>query len=330
VDTTARDNSLRTGSFLGWPAALAAGADVLAGFVVAAPAFPGEHETLAAVPFLFASAVLLSAAGSVFGVVFTFAGGDDGGGPGGPLAAAYSDTVAHGRATPKGTFVLGALLAVGGLLSAMCAGVTCGSVPVYVAGVLFFVGWARAGRAAGHSMADPVSAGALRALAVALGMSAHREVLYFADSAPSVAVAVLFACGALHATVRRAEREGGRRYVLIGTLAGFAGAMGVSVALLMRTALSWIVALSGCAFLGARGLAASGTLVPADVRRFADAALLAGFFLAAGLCFGRWEATGAILALGSAAMALAVPAGVALTRSPGALPSPGAGRPAVL
>ena len=330
VETTARDNSLRTGAFLGWPVALAAGADVLAGYVIAAPTFPDEHETLAVVPFLFAAAVLLTAAGRVFGVVFTFAGGDDGGGPGGALAAAYTDTVAHGRATAKGTFVIGALLAVGGLLSAMGAGVTCGSVPVYVAGVLFLVGWARAGRAEGHAVAGPISAGALRALAVALGMSAHRETLYFADAAPSIAVAVLFACGALHATVRRAEGEGGRRYVLIGTLAGFAGAMGVSVALLMRTALSWIVALSGCAFLGARGLAASGTLVPADVRRFADAALFAGFPLAAGLCFGKWEATGPILALGSAALALAVPATVALTRAPGALPSPGAGRSAVL
>jgi hypothetical protein len=155
-------------------------------------------------------------------------------------------------------------------------------------------------------------------------MSAHREVLYFAGNAPTIAVAVLFMYGTLQAVVRRSEGEGGRRYVLVVTLAGFAAAMGVSAALLMRTALAWIVAFTGAAFLGARGVAASGTLVPVDVRRFADAAVLAGFLLDAGICFGRWEATGAVLALGAAAVTMVLPAGMALARAPGEFPAPGA------
>ncbi len=330
METTAQDSSRRMGAFLRGPDALASGADVLAGYVIAAPAMPGEDEALAVVPFLFAAAWLLAAAGSVFGVVFTFAREDDGRGRGGDLASGFADAVERGRLTLKGTFLLGVALAVAGLFAAMGAGLTCGSVPVYVAAVLFLVSWARAGRAEEHAIAGPVSAGALRALSVALGMSAHREFLYFADAEPSIALAALFAYGTLHAIVRRSEGEGGRRYLLVATLIGFAGALGVSVALLMRTALSWIVALAGCAFLGARGVAASGTLVPVDVRRYADAAVLAGFFLAAGFCFGRWEATGAVLAIGSAAVALAVPAGVALARAPGVFPATGVGRQAVV
>ncbi|MHC4252303.1 MAG: UbiA prenyltransferase family protein [Planctomycetota bacterium] len=332
----ARSPSRGIGAFLRPAEGLAAGADVLAGYVLASPAIPREDEALAVVPFLFASAWLLSAAGSVFGVAFSFARGEDERGRGGDLAAGFAEAIARGRATLKGTFLLGALLAVAGLFAAMGAGVSCGSVPVYVAAVMFLVSWARAGRAEGHALAGPASAGALRALAVALGMSAHREVLYFADNGPGIAVAALFTYGMLHAVVRRSEGEGGRRFLLVGTLLGLVGVLGVSAALFMRTALAWIVALTGAAFLGARGLAASGTLVPVDVRRFADAAVLGGFFLASGLCFGRWEATGAVLALGSAAVALAVPAAVALARAPGVLPAPrarapeGAGRRALL
>ncbi len=330
MEAAAREPSRRITEFLRGPEALAAGADVLAGYILAAPAVPLENEALAVVPFLFASAGLLAAAGSVFGVAFSFARGEDGRDRGGDLAAGFAEAVARGRPTLKGAFLLGALLAATGLFAAMAAGVTCGSVPVYVAAFLFLVSWARAGRAAEHALAGPASAGALRALSVALGMSAHREVLYFADARPSIALAVLFAYGALHATVRRSEGEGGKRFLLVGTLVGFAAVLGVSVALFMRTALSWIVALTGCAFLGARGVAASGTLVPVDVRRFADAAVLGGFFLASGLCFGRWEATGAVLALGSVAVALAVPAAIVMVRGPGALPGGGAGRRTVL
>lgn len=324
MEAVPHDPSRRMGAFLRGPEALAAGADVLAGYVLAAPAVPREDGTLAIVPFLFASAWLLTAAGSVFGVAFLFAREHDGRGRGGALAAGFARSIARGRVTLKGAFLLGAGLAVAGLFAAMGAGLSCGSVPVYVAAILFLVSWARAGRAEGHALAGPASAGALRALSVALGMSAHREVLYFAGAGPSIAVAVFFAYGTLHAIVRRSEGEGGRRYVLVGTLVGFAGALGVSAAFLMRTTLSWIVVLTGGAFLGARGVAASGTLVPVDVRRFADAAVLGGFFLNSALCFGRWEATGAVLALGSAAVALAVPAAMALAREPGSLPAPGA------
>lgn len=152
----------------------------------------------------------------------------------------------------------------------------------------------------------------MRALALALGMSAHSEIVYLAPAGAILAPGLFFAYGALAAVVAEHDMEGslgagGKRYLLLGALAGMLAVFGGAAAWLSRTALSRIVVMTGAVFLAARGSLGVRSLLPADVRRFGEGALLAGFFLDSGLCFGRWEATGAVLALGSFAVALVVP-----------------------
>ena len=106
-------------------ASLAAAADALAGYVIASPAVPGREDALGVAPFVFASAGLLAAAGNVFEHAFS--------------------SEREGRA-PKGVFIAGAALALGGLFAAMGAAMSAGPAPVYLAAFLFLVTWARAGR----------------------------------------------------------------------------------------------------------------------------------------------------------------------------------------
>ncbi|MHC4506276.1 MAG: hypothetical protein ACYTFI_23520 [Planctomycetota bacterium] len=284
-------------------ASLAAAVDALAGYVIASPAVPGREDALAVVPLVFASAGLLAAAGNVFEHAFS--------------------SEREGRA-PKGVFIAGAVLALGGLFAAMGAALSAGAAPVYLAAFLFLVTWARAGRASaaaragasGLPVAGPVLGGTVRALALALGMSAHSEVVYLTAPGPAIAAGVFFAYGALVECIERTIGEGGKRYLLVGALAGCLAVFGVSGVLLARTALSRFVAVVGAVFVASRGAPAVRSLLPADIRRFGEGALLAGFLLDSALCLGYWEATdpafvfagwaanGTVLALGSLAVAL--------------------------
>ncbi|MGD8241084.1 MAG: hypothetical protein PVH68_21200 [Armatimonadota bacterium] len=311
---------------------LVAGADVLAGFVLASPASPGESYSLAVAPLLFASAVLISAAGSVFALVFSQARGAvlpgaGGGAPGltTPLpeggAWAYAKALEEGRATVRRSFLAGAALALGGIFAAMGAALTAGRLPVYFAALMFLVSWARAGRGAELAVLGPASAGLSRALSLGMGMGATGEIVFLADRSLLLAPALYFAMGGVVEAVEHAEGEGGRRFLLVGALGALLAVFALAGLAYMRTGLSWIVALTGAAFLVSRAAPAIGSLAPGEVRRFAEGALLAGPFLSASVCFGRWEARGALLAIGVCALGLVVPAARSLRergrRTPG-------------
>jgi len=278
---------------------LVCAADVLAGYVIAAPALPRPEETLAAVPLLFAGAFLLTVAGHVFSCCFS------------PAGALLAGPVAPGRVTLKAAFLLGALAAVGGLFATMGAALSTGRLPVYFAALLFLVTWARAGRGAELAVLGPVSAGAARALTLAVGMSAHSEVVYLVSPGPPLAAGLFFVYGALAEAVRQTEREGGRRYVLLAASLGFLAVFVISASALARTEMAWIMMFTGAILLAARAWPAVRSLTPADVRRFTQVAFLAGCILDAGLCFGRWPAEGAVLALGASALLLVLP-GIAI------------------
>lgn len=308
-------------------ASLAAAADALAGYVIASPAVPHEEEALAVVPFIFASAGLLTAAGNVFARAFGRgalgpAPLSSGNSSDGPRSASGAPSSAGLPA--KRVFLLGSALALGGLFAAMGAALSAGSLPVYLAAFLFLVTWARAGRGAELALAGPVSGGMARALSLALGMSAHSEIVYFTGRGALLAPGLFFVYGALVEAVEGSLGEGGRRYLLVGALLGCLAVFGGSAAVLARTALARIVALTGAVFLAARGASAVKSLLPADVRRFGEGAILAGFFLDSGLCFGRWEASGVVLVLGVVAVALVVPSAMMLPRSGRKSAAPGA------
>ncbi len=324
-EASRRRYSWGTWAFLRPAASLSAGADALAGYIVASPAVPLDEEARATVPFLFASAVLLAAAGHVFAAAFAYGSRGVAPGPGehegDERAPRFAEAVARGETSLKRAFLAGAALALAGLFAAMGACASVGSLPVYFAAFLFLVSWARAGRGPAHAVSAPVSAGVARALALGLGMSAHREIVFLADPRLFVAAGLLFVYGALVESIESAWGEGGRRWALLGAFAGLLAVMAGAGVALIRTALAWIVALSGATFLAARAATAVRTLVPADIRRAGSAAILAGFFLDAAICFGRFEATGAVLVLGSVALALVVPGAVALESAEATYPA---------
>jgi hypothetical protein len=295
---------------------LAVAADVLAGYCIAAPARPRLEETLAAAPLLFASAALVVAAGNVFYACFTPAPT----GKGGAGAAAAEDVRAAERGvSTKRMFLLGAALAVAGLFSAMGAAVSAGKLPVYFAAFLFLLTWARAGMSRDCALLGPASAGALRALTLGLGMSAHRGIVYGADAAPFVAAALFFAFGALLDTVEGARGEGGRRFLLLGAAAGVLAVFAGAGIVFVKTPTAALVALAGGAFVAARAWPAVRSLTSTEIARFAEAGLLAGCALDAALCLGPWTETDPVTwALAGSALAVVLPCSALLRRAGGA------------
>lgn len=260
---------------------LALATDVLAGFCAAAEGFPKGWHAAASVPFLFASAALLGASEGLF------------------------DACLGGKAyvPSKRTFLLGAVLAAGGIIAAMVAGVSVGKLPAYFAAFMFLISWARAGRGP-DAVLGPLASGAWRAFAICLGASAHTGMAYLVHPEPFIAAGLASACGALTESIDQAEREGGRRYILLFAAAGILAVFGAASVLLMRRPIAWIVAASGAALVLTRAAYAVRTLLPEAIRRFAEGTMLGSCFLSAGICFGRWPATGAVLVMGAAALVM--------------------------
>ena len=305
---------MRISSIMRPALSLSAAADVIAGYVLAAPATPRAREALLTVPLLFAGCALLHAAGEVFSACFTvesgLTGADRPGSPGVTLARAID----LNRITLKAAFVLGAAAALAGLFAVMAAALTAGKLPVYAAAFLFLVGWARAGRTSQLPVIGPASAGVQRAMTLAVGMAAHGEIVYGQTGGPLpvllIGAGLYFAYGALAETLEQSEGEGGRRYTILAAFAGMLAVFGGAAALFARTSAARSVALAGAVFLVVRALPALRTLVPGAVRRFAEAAWLSGLFLAAVLAWGRWPTQGVVLALGAAPLVLLIPCAV--------------------
>lgn len=287
-------------------------ADVLAGYCIAASAMPTLERAAAIVPLLFVSAYLLRSAGSVFDVCFAVASGRTDPARASRNTAAAAVHITGGEISLTGALVTGAVLAALGLFAALAAAVSVGKLPVYVAAALFLVIWARTGFGIELVVLGPVSGGAIRALGLALGMSAHPDVVYLTDRAVPIALGLYFAYGALVEVLEHAEGEGGRRYALVGAAVGLVGVFAAAAALIMRTPLSLIVAVVGAAFLTARAYRAATTLLPGAIARLAEGAGMASGFLAAALCFGHdvWRTGGGLLVLGSFCLGLVVVTGV--------------------
>jgi len=272
---------------------LAVATDVLAGYCVASEAMPRGAEAMAQVPLLFAGAAMLGAAGGVFDACFA-------------AAQEAESSPARGPAPDgslKGAFLAGAALALGGVFAVMAGGVSAGRFPVYFAAFMFLLSWARAGRGP-DAVLGPVASGLARAFAMGLGMSARPEVVYLTRAEPIIAAALAFASGALAECIEQAEHEGSRRWLLVVAAAGLLAVSGAAGATLMRRPLAWIVAASGGALVLARAVPAVRTLLPIAVRRFGEAAAVGTCFLNSAICFGRWPAEGAVLAMGAGALAM--------------------------
>lgn len=270
-------------ALLGPAGALAAAGDVVAGYVLAAPVRPAAREAVPPVLILGAGAVLLLAGGRLFAACFA--------------------PVPRGGFSAKRLFLAGALLSVVGLFSAMGAAFLVGRLPVYFASFLFLVLWARAGPLESSPLAGPVSWGAVKSLSMALGMAAHPDFVYrIGHPGTVVPLALLFSYGALFTVVRRAEAEGGRRYLLVLCGLGLAGII-AGGAFVGGTSLAALSALGGGLLVGAGLLRAVRSLAPAGLRTFAERALVAGCLLDAALAFGRWRPEG----FGAAAALLVVP-----------------------
>ena len=305
---------------------LSAAADVIAGYVVAAPATPRPVETLLTVPLLFVGAALLHAAGDVFSACFTVESGPSDSERAGSPGVALARAIRKKQTTLKAAFLTGAAMALAGLFAAMAPcllnGLSAGHLPVYAAGFVFLVGWARAGRTSQSPVVGPASAGLLRAMTLAIGMSAHGEIVYGHGgaslwrpaAAPLVAAGLYFAYGALAETLEQSEGEGGRRYTIMAAFVGMLAVLGGAAALFAKTSPARSVILAGAVLLVARSLPALRTLVPGAVRRFAEAARLSGLFMAAALAWGRWPTQGTVLVLGAAALALVLPCAVLFAR----------------
>jgi hypothetical protein len=295
------------------PAASLSGAtDVLAGFCLAAPSLPRLDDSRVVLPLLFASALLLRAAGAVFEVCFGVAAGRTDPARAARHTVAVSVHFADGRFSLKASFMGGALLALLGIFAALGAGVFVGKLPAYTAAFLFLILWAKTGHGVALPVLGPVSAGIVRMLGLLLGMSAHPEVVYPTNRAAMIAAALYFAYGALLEVLDHAEGEGGKRYSLIGSIFGVIAVFGAAAATLMRTPLSYIITIVGVTFIISRAWSATSTLLPAAVRRLAEGAAVSGGFLAAALCFGNeaWRTTGGILPIGSAALVLVLAMGM--------------------
>jgi len=299
------------------PASSLSGAtDVLAGYCLAAPALPRVGDTLFVLPLLFSSAVLLRAAGAVFEVCFGVAAGRTDPARAARHTVAVSVYFADGRFSLKAAFMAGAALAMLGLFAALGAGAFVGKLPAYVAAFLFLALWAKTGHGVALPVLGPLASGVVRTLGLALGMSAHPDVVYLTNPTVAVAVALYFAYGALLEVLDHAEGEGGKRYSLIGSVFGLVAVFAAAAALLMRTPLSYIISVVGVTFILSRAWSATSTLLPANIRRLAEGAAMAAGFLAAALCFGNasWRTTGGILPIGSAALLLVLVMGVLAER----------------
>jgi hypothetical protein len=299
---------------------LSGAADVLAGFVIAAPALPQFDRAMLIVPLLFASVFLLRAAGSVFEACFGVAAERVEVGRASKHTTAIATSIANGLIGLKGTFVTGCVFALAGIFAALGAAVTAGKLPAYFAAFVFLTVWARSGRGVEYAVGGPLSAGLMRALGLAMGMSAHPEFLYFTGRTPAIALGLYFAYGALTEAIVHSEGEGGRRYALVGATFGLLGIFGAGAVLLMDTSLSFIVTVVGATFVAARAWPALTSLMPGSVRKLGEGAMIASGFLGAAIVFGNpaWRTDGSVLPLGSAALVAVIVTGILAQRYEGA------------
>jgi hypothetical protein len=299
------------------PASSLSGAvDVLAGYCLAAPARPEAGTAVLVLPALFVSVVLLRSAGHVFDACFALCGGDVSRPDCSWRSAVLADEIDKGTRSLKGVFLFGAALALAGVFAGLLGALRAGRLPAYVAALIFLTTWASSGCAAHLAVCGPVAAGLLRALGLAMGMSAHRESLYLASNAPILALAAYFIYGAMTKVLALAQREGGTRFALVGATVGLLAAFAATALLVVRTPLSFIVIVVGAVFVCARAWQAVVALTPASVRRYAAGALIASGFLAAAICYGNplWSGHGVAAAAGTASLVLVIATGLLVNR----------------